>query len=61
MISLIVQFDVNPRWIEQKIIDFSKLDPNFRPYDQREKDCFKKAAIHKGRDSMTGRSVLDTT
>lgn len=55
-----IEFDVNPRWLQEREIDFSKLDPNFRPHFQKEKDCYKKAIIHNGRDAATGRKVKDT-
>jgi len=54
-------FYINPRWIDDKKIDFSKLDPDFMPYYQKEKDCYKKAIIHNGRDSLTGRPVAEST
>jgi hypothetical protein len=54
-------FDPIPSWIDEQKIDFSKLDPHFRPYFQKEKDCYKKAIIHNGRDSVMGRPVPEPT
>jgi hypothetical protein len=44
-----------PDWIRQKKIDFSKLEPDFMPGFQKEIECYKKAIIHNGRDSATGK------
>jgi len=55
------EFNTNPRWLQNKVINFSKLDPDFMPHFQKERDCYKKAIIHNGRDAATGQAVKDTT
>jgi hypothetical protein len=43
----------NNTWLEQKIIDFSKLVLEFRPGYQNEKSCFKNV-VNKKIDSRVG-------
>jgi len=48
-----IQMPSNQRWLQEKQIDFSKLKPDFMPNLQKEKDFYKKAIIHYGRDAAT--------
>lgn len=56
------QYEINPKWLQEKKIDYSKLDPDFMPGFQKEIEWYKKEAIlHNGRDSVTVRFVPDRT
>ena len=44
-----------------KTIDFKKLEQDFMPGFQKEKEYYKKAIITGGRDSITGKNLPDTT
>lgn len=46
-------------WINEKVIDFSKLEPDFMPNYQKEIECYKKSIIKEGRDER-GRKVPPT-
>jgi len=43
-------YQVNSRWIQERVIDFKKLEKDFMPNFHKEIACYKKAIIHSARD-----------
>jgi len=53
-------YELNPRSIRERVIDFKKLEQDFMPNFHKEIACYKKAIIHNARD-RNGRPVKDAT